>query len=153
GARFGTEIQSMYFYTEAEQKKAVLTAPALAILDERLKEANQVIPLMEAAIAQGAKSLVIIAMEVSGAALGALVTNHQQPADKRKLAVCAVKLKPVGQELKWAMTDLAMLSGGSVLGPNYMRSGTTARPGDLGHAQRFEFFSNSIAILAHDSKR
>lgn len=153
GARIGAEIQSMYFYTESEQKKAVLTAPAIAILDERLKEASQVIPLMEAAVAQGAKSLVVIAMEVSGAALGALVTNHQQPPDKRKLAICAVKLKPVGQELKWAMTDLALLTGATLLGPNQVRSGASARPGDLGRAQRFEFVNNSIALVAHDSKR
>jgi chaperonin GroEL len=153
GARFGAEIQSMYFYTEKEQKKSVLTAPVIAILDERLKEADQVVPLMEAAVALGAKSLVIVAMEVSGGALGALVANHQQPEDKRKLAICAVKLKPVGQELRWAMSDLALLTGGAVLGPNYARSGRTARTEDLGRAQRFEFINNSIAIVAHDSSR
>jgi chaperonin GroEL len=153
GARIGAEIQSMYFYTEAEQKKSVLASPAIAILDERLKEANQVVPLMEAAVAQGAKALAIVAMEVSGSALGALVTNHRQPADKRKLQITAVKLKPVGQELKWAMTDLAALTGATVLGPNQVRSGATARVEDLGRAQRVEFANNSFVVVAHDSKR
>lgn len=153
GARIGAEIQSMYFYTNSEQKSSVLTTPAIAILDERLTTSDQVIPLMEAAVAQGAKSLVIIAMDVSGAALGALVTNHQQPADKRKLAICAVKLKPVGQELRWAMTDLGLLTGATVLGPNQARSGGRAQPGDLGQAQRFEFLNNSAVFVAQDSKR
>jgi chaperonin GroEL len=153
GARIGAEIQSMYFYTEAEQKKSVLTAPAIAILDERLKEASQVVPLMEAAVAQGAKALAIVAMEVSGSALGALVTNHRQPADKRKLQITAVKLKPVGQELKWAMTDLAALTGATVLGPNQVRSGAKAQVDDLGRAQRVEFANNSFVVVAHDSKR
>jgi chaperonin GroEL len=153
GARIGAEIQSMYFYTEPEQKKAVLTAPAVAILDERLTMAEQVIPLMEGALANGAKALVIIAMDVSGGALGALVTNNQQPKEKKKLSILAVKLKPVGQELKWAMTDLALLTGGTVLGANQVRSGANARPQDLGRAQRVEFVNNSIAIVAHDSKR
>lgn len=153
GARIGAEIQSMYFYTNSEQKMSVLTTPAIAILDERLTTSEQVIPLMEAAVAQGAKALVIIAMDVSGSALGALVTNHQQPEDKRKLTICAVKLKPVGQELRWAMTDLGLLTGATVLGPNQERSGAHARPGDLGQAQRFEFINNSAVIVAQDSKR
>lgn len=153
GARIGAEIQSMYFYTEPEQKKAVLSAPAIAILDERLTMAEQVIPLMEGALASEAKALVIIAMDVSGGALGALVTNNQQPKEKKKLSILAVKLKPVGQELRWAMSDLALITGGTVLGANHGRSGAKARPADLGQAQRVEFVNNSIAIVAHDSKR
>jgi chaperonin GroEL len=131
----------------------VLPAPAIAILDERLTTAEQVIPLMEAALANEAKALVIIAMDVSGGALGALVANNRQPKEKKKLSILAVKLKPVGQELKWAMTDLALLTGGTVLGANHGRSGANARPPDLGRAQRVEFVNNSIAIVAHDSKR
>jgi chaperonin GroEL len=153
GARLGAEIQSMYFYTEPEQKKAVLNAPAIAICDERLTTAEQTVPLMEAAVAQGAKSLTIIAMDVSGAALGALVTNNQAPKEKKKLSILAVKLKPVGQELKWAMTDLALLTGATVLGANQGRSAAKARPEDLGRAQRAEFVTNSVVIVPHDSKR
>jgi chaperonin GroEL len=153
GARIGAEIQSMYFYTEPEQKKSVLGAPAIAILDERLTTVDQVLPLMEGAVAQGAKALTIVAMEVSGSALGALVTNHQQPAEKRKLQISAVKLKPVGQEFKWAMTDLALLTGATVLGPNQIRGGAKAQPGDLGRAQRTEFVNNSFVVVAHDHKR
>jgi chaperonin GroEL len=153
GARIGAEIQSMYFYTEAEQKKSVLTAPAIAILDERLTTAEQVIPLMEAAVAQGAKALAIIAMEVSGAALGALVANHQAPKEKKKLSIVAAKLKPVGQELKWAMSDLAALTGATLLGPNQGRSGANARSGDLGQTQRVEFVNNSLVVVPQDNRR
>lgn len=153
GARIPAEIQSMYFYTEPTQKKTVLNAPAVAILDERLKETDQVLRLMEGALAQNAKSLVIVAMEVSGSALGALVTNHRQPEDKRKLEICAVKLKPVGQELRWAMTDLATLTGATLLGPNQERSSTRARTDDLGRALRFEFSNNSAIFVAHDTQR
>lgn len=153
GARFGAEIQSMYFYTEPEQKKAVLSAPAIAICDERLTTSEQTIALMEAAVAQGAKALVIIAMEVSGAALGALVANNQAPKEQKKLSILAVKLKPVGQELKWAMTDLALLTGATLLGTNQPRSAANARPGDLGRTQRAEFVTNSVVIVPPDNQR
>ncbi|MCB0082526.1 MAG: hypothetical protein KDE47_16410, partial [Caldilineaceae bacterium] len=95
GAHFGAEIRSMYFYTQPEQRRAVLTAPAIAICDERLTELAQVLPLMEGAIKLHAKGLVIVAQDVSGAALGLLVSNQQAPEEKKKLALLAVKLKPV----------------------------------------------------------
>ena len=50
GAHFGAEISSMYFYTQPEQKKTVLNEPVVAILEERLDKAEQVLPLMEAAL-------------------------------------------------------------------------------------------------------
>ena len=54
GAHFGAEISSMYFYTQPEQKKTVLNEPAVAMLEERLDQAEQVVPLMEAALQRGA---------------------------------------------------------------------------------------------------
>jgi len=153
GAHFGAEISSMYFYTQPDLKKAVLTAPALALLEERLTTAEQVIPLMEAAVRAGAKALTIVAQEVSGGALGALVTNNQAPEDKKKLSIVAVKLKAVGQEAKWAMTDLALLSGATILGPNTPRKAAHARTEDLGSTQRVEFLNNGLVVMAHDANR
>jgi chaperonin GroEL len=153
GAHFGAEISSMYFYTQPDLKKAVLTAPALALLEERLTTAEQVIPLMEAAVRAGAKALTIVAQEVSGGALGALVTNNQAPEDKKKLSIVAVKLKAVGQEAKWAMADLALLSGATILGPNTTRKAIHARTEDLGSTQRVEFLNNGLVVMAHDANR
>ena len=153
GAHFGAEISSMYFYTQPDLKKAVLTAPALALLEERLTTAEQVIPLMEAAVRAGAKALTIVAQEVSGGALGALVTNNQAPEDKKKLSIVAVKLKAVGQEAKWAMTDLALLSGATILGPNTPRKAAHAQAEDLGRTQRVEFLNNGLVVMAHDANR
>ena len=153
GAYFGAEISSMYFYTQPEQKKTVLNEPAVAILEERLEYVEQVVPLMEAAIAQEAQSLLIVAQDVSGAALGALVANTQAPEDKKKLTIMAVKLKAVGQEARWAMTDLELLTDANILGPNHMRDGAHARTGDLGHVQRVEFVNNGLVVVAHDTNR
>jgi len=153
GAHFGAEIRSMYFYTQPEQRRAVLAAPAIALCEERLTEAAQVLPLMEAAIKLGAKGLVIIAQEVSGSALGLLVSNQQAPEEKKKLSLLAVKIKPVGDELRWAFTDLALLTGATILGSNYLRRGATALPQDLGQTQRVEFANKGVVVVAHDSKR
>lgn len=153
GAHYGAEIRSMYFYTQPDQKRALLTASALAIVEQRLTETEQVLPLMEAAVQQGFKALTIVASDVSGAALGALVTNQQAPAEKKKLSTLAVKLKPVGDELRWAYADLALLTGATILGDKQSRSAANAQPSDLGHTQRVEFANNSVVVVAPENKR
>lgn len=153
GAHYGAEIRSMYFYTQPDQKRALLTETAIAIVEQRLTEVSQVLPLMEAAVQRGFKALVIVASDVSGEALGALVTNQQAPAEKKKLSTLAVKLKPVGDELRWAYADLALLTGATILSDKHDRSAANARPDDLGRAQRVEFANNSVVVVAPENKR
>ena len=153
GAHFAAEISSMYFYTQPDQRRALLTAPAIAIFDERLNDASQILPVMEAAVEQGHKALAVIASDVSGSALATLVANQQAPEDKKKLSTLAVKLKVIGQEFKWALTDLALLTGATVLGPNQGRGGARALPSDLGQTQRVEFANKGVVIVANDSQR
>ncbi len=153
GAHFGAEIRSMYFYTQPDQRRAVLNAPAIALCEDRLTEAAQVIPLMEGALKLGAKGLVIIAQDVSGSALGTLVTNQQLPKEKKKLSLLAVKLKTIGDEHRWALADLGLLTGATLLGPNQEHSAATASAAQLGRTQRVEFASKGVVVVAHDSKR
>ena len=65
GASYQARIASMYFYTEAQRQRAVLTAPAVALLDEPLKEAEQAVALLTAAVAAGHKALVVLAPEIT----------------------------------------------------------------------------------------
>ncbi|MCB0093721.1 MAG: hypothetical protein KDE54_37795, partial [Caldilineaceae bacterium] len=68
GAHYKSKISSMYFYSDPQRKRAVVTAPAVAVVDGKVTEANQALALMEGAIKVGAKSLVIVAQDVTGAA-------------------------------------------------------------------------------------
>ena len=153
GARYKAEIASMYFYTDSANKVAVAPAPAVAVVADRLTQTDEVIPLMEAAIANGKKALVIIAPAISGDALGLLVHNHQQPEDKRKLQVLAAKLTSVGDELRQARQDIALMVGANMLGRDEVHSAAQARPGDLGEAQRVEFGDKALVIVAHRGER
>jgi chaperonin GroEL len=153
GAHYGAEISSMYFYTEPERKRTVLSSPAVALLDKPLTEAEQAVALLEAAINAGRKSLLIIAPDVSGPALNLLVTNHMQPADKRKLIILAVKPKAVGDERRFALQDLAAMTGAAVLGEIGERTARTARAEDLGIAQRVEFADRSLVVTMESERR
>lgn len=153
GARYKAEIASMYFFTDSTNKVAVASAPAVAVVADRLTSANEVIPLMEAAIANGKKALVIVSPGISGDALGLLVHNHQQPEDKRKLQLLAAKLTSVGDEMRLARQDIALMTGATLLGKEESHSASRARPADLGEAQRVEFSDKALTIVTHRGER
>lgn len=153
GAHYGAEIASMYFYSEMERKRTVLVAPAVALLDKPLTEAEQALALLEATVKAGRKALLIVAPDTSGAALNLLVANQMQPADKRKVAILAVKPKAVGDERRFAFQDLAAMTGAAILGEIGERTARAAQPEDLGRAQRVEYGEKNLVLTMEGSRR
>ncbi len=153
GAHYGAEIVSMYFYTEMERRRSVLVAPAVALLDKPLNEAAQAVALLEATIRAGRKALLIVAPDVSGPALNVLVANQMQPAEKRKAMILAVKLRAVGDERRFALQDLAAMTGAAILGELGERTARDARPEDLGRAQRVEFSDKNLVVTMEGARR
>lgn len=153
GAHYGAEIVSMYFYTEMERRRSVLVAPAVALLDKPLNEAAQAVALLEATIRAGRKALLIVAPDVSGPALNVLVANQMQPAEKRKAMILAVKLRAVGDERRFALQDLAAMTGAAILGELGERTARDARPEDLGRVQRVEFSDKNLVVTMEGARR
>lgn len=153
GAHFRAQIASMYFYTDAALHLAVLTAPAVALVDEPLQSAEAALALLEAALASGAQTLLIVAPEISGPALNLLVMNQQAPADKRKLALLGIRLGATTSERAAQTTDIGVLTGAALLGQGRLRSVRAARAEDLGKATRVEFAHEGLTIVAQDSHR
>lgn len=153
GAHYKAKISSMYFYTDAKRKRAVIADPAVALVNERLDDAEQVVPLMEGAIQQGKKALLLIVKDVVNDALGLLVSNHQLKKEKKKLDVLSVKLSEIGDEMRWSWADLATMTGATILGPEYDRGALHAEATDLGSAQRAEYANEGIVIVAPKASR
>ena len=153
GAVYKAKISSAYFYTESERKRAAIAAPAVALVDYNITTAEQAVGLLNAALQAGRTTLLIVAPDVSGAALQLLVANHAQPADKRKIAVLAATITLLGEERTWAVRDLALLSGATILGIPSGRTAEGAAPGDLGAALRAEFSSEKLAVIAEPQRR
>lgn len=153
GAHWGAQISSMYFYTNVAQRSAVIAQSAVALLDEPLTDAEGALALLETALARKAESLLIIAPDVSGAALGLLVANQQAPAERRRLALLAVKLMALTEERSTQLADIGVLTGARLLGRQQGRSARGALPADLGSADRVEFGPEGITISAADRFR
>ncbi len=153
GAHYKAQIASMLFYTHPQNRRALLVSPALAVVDERLSEADQVIPLLEAALKSDCKAIAIIAQDFSNTALHVLTSNNQLPKDKKKLDILAVKLQTLGEERMLGLTDLAMMTGGTVLSQTSIHNARTAQPSDIGRAQRVEYSETGLVVVAPESTR
>jgi chaperonin GroEL len=111
GAHWDTGYCSPYFVTNPHKQEARLEDPAILISDLRITAAEQLIPLLERLALAERRSLLIIAREVSGSALGLLVANHQAGT----MRLLAVQAPGMGTQQISILEDLAIQAGGRVV--------------------------------------
>jgi chaperonin GroEL len=110
GMQFDKGYISPYFMTNAETLEAVLEDAYILLHEKKISNIRELIPLLEK-IAQVAKPLLIVAEDIEGEALAALVINRLQGI----LKVCAVKAPGFGDRRKAMLADLAVAMGGQVI--------------------------------------
>jgi chaperonin GroEL len=110
GMQFDRGYISPYFITDSEKMAADLDHPFILIHDKKISSIQDVLPVLEQT-AKAGRPLMIIAEDVDGTALSALVVNKLQGTIK----VCAVKAPGFGDRRKEMLEDLAVLTGGVVI--------------------------------------
>jgi len=142
GMQFDREYISPYFVTDPKKMEVGLEDPFILITDQELKNAADLVPLLEK-IAQSGKPLLIIAKDVTGEALTTLVLNKL----KGTLSSCAVKAPGFGDRRKAMLEDLAVLTGGTVIAEDagMMVKDTTLDM--LGHAERVKVDGSNTTIV------
>lgn len=110
GMRFDKGYISPYFMTNPETLEAILEDAYILLHEKKISNIREIIPLLEK-IAQVARPLLIIAEDVEGEALAAMVINRLQGV----LKVCAVKAPGFGDRRKAMLADIGVLTGGEVV--------------------------------------
>ena len=110
GMQFDKGYISPYFMTDPNTLEAVFEDGCILLHEKKISNIREIIPLLEK-VAQVAKPLLIIAEDVEGEALAALVINRLQGV----LKVCAVKAPGFGDRRKAMLADLGVLTGGQVI--------------------------------------
>ena len=110
GMQFDRGYISPYFITDGEKMAADLDHPYILIHDKKISTIQDILPVLEQTAKSG-RPLMIIAEDVDGTALSALVVNKLQGTIK----VCAVKAPGFGDRRKEMLEDLAVLTGGVVI--------------------------------------
>jgi chaperonin GroEL len=110
GMRFDKGYISPYFMTNPETLEAILEDAYILLHEKKISNIREIIPLLEK-VAQVAKPLLVIAEDVEGEALAAMVINRLQGV----LKICAVKAPGFGDRRKAMLSDIAVLTGGEVI--------------------------------------
>ena len=130
--------------TDIAKREAIHNDPAIFISDLDLRQADEILPLMEATLAAGRKSLFMLVEQVSGAALAALLSNHQSGV----LPCLAVSAGAIYSELPYLHEDLAHLTGARPFLKAAGESPTAVTAADLGHARRAWATRSDFGVVA-----
>ncbi|MET7526420.1 chaperonin GroEL [Streptomyces sp. NPDC005248] len=110
GMRFDKGYISAYFATDMERMESSLDDPYILIVNSKVSNVKDLLPLLEK-VMQSGKALLIIAEDVEGEALSTLVVNKIRGTFKS----VAVKAPGFGDRRKAMLGDIAILTGGTVI--------------------------------------
>ena len=110
GMQFDRGYASAYMVTNTDKMEAVLDNPYILITDKKVSALQEILPVIEPLAQQGAR-LLIIAEDVEGDALAALIVNKL----KGVFNSVAVKAPGFGDRRKEMLQDIAVLTGGQVI--------------------------------------
>lgn len=111
GMQFDRGYLHPRFITNPESGEAVLEDPYILIHSRKIFSMRELIPLLEQVAKEG-RALFIIAEDVEGEALETLVVNKLRGV----LKVAAVKAPGYGDRRSAVLEDIAVLTGGRVIG-------------------------------------
>ena len=142
GMEFDKGYLSAYFATNAESQQAILEDAYVLIHEKKISNLQEFLPILQTTAKTG-KPLLIIAEEVEGEALAALVVNKIRGT----LNVAAVKAPGFGDRRKAILEDIAVLTGGRLLSEDLGIKLENVTIADLGRAKRIVVDKENTTIV------
>jgi chaperonin GroEL len=142
GMQFDRGYLSPYFINNQQSQNAELEKPLILLVDKKISNIRELLPLLEA-IAKGGRQLLIIAEDVEGEALATLVVNTIRGIVK----VAAVKAPGFGDRRKALLQDIAILTGGTVISDEVGLTLEKATLDDLGEAKKVLVEKENTTII------
>jgi len=142
GMRFDKGYISPYFVTDAERQEAVLDDPYILLVNSKISNVKDLLPLLEKVI-QAGKPLFIVAEDIEGEALAVLVVNKLRGSFKS----VAVKAPGFGDRRKAMLEDMAILTGGQVISEEVGLKLDTAGLELLGQARKVVVTKDETTIV------
>ncbi len=148
GMQFDKGYVSPYFVTNPETLEVIQEDAYILLHEKKISNIREMVPLLEK-VAQLGKPLMIIAEEVEGEALAALVINRLQGVIK----VCTVKAPGFGDRRKAMLADLAVLTGGEVLTEDLGVKLENIELSQLGQAKKIVVTKDNTTVIDGGGKK
>lgn len=148
GMQFDKGYISPYFITNPTTMEAVQEDVCILIHEKKLSSLRDMVPLLEK-VATAGKPLLIIAEDVDGEALAALVVNRLRGI----LNVCAVKAPAFGDRRKAMLEDIAAITGGKLISEDLGLKLEEIELSDLGTAKKIIIDKDNTTIIEGAGKK
>jgi chaperonin GroEL len=142
GMQFDRGYLSPYFINTQQNQTAELEKPYILLVDKKISNIREMLPLLEA-VAKAGRPLLVVAEDVEGEALATLVVNNIRGI----LKVVAVKAPGFGDRRKAMLQDIAVLTGGTVISDEVGLALEKATLNDLGEAKRLVVEKENTTII------
>ncbi len=142
GMQFDRGYLSPYFVTDHERLEVVLENPYILVHEKKISTMRDLIKLLEKIVELG-RPILIIAEDVEGEALAALVVNQL----RKTITCCAVKAPGFGDRRKAMLQDIAILTGAKMIAEELGVKLEGVTVGDLGQAKKVVIGKEKTLII------
>jgi len=148
GMQFDKGFVSPYFINKTAEMVCQLDDALILIHEKKISNLRDLLPLLEK-VAQSGKPLLVIAEDVDGDALTALVVNKLRGV----LNVCAAKAPGFGDRRKAMLGDIATLTGGTLISEDLGLKLESLDLSHLGKAKKITVDKNETTIVQGAGKQ
>ena len=148
GMQFDKGFISPYFMTDPGSLECVLEDAQILIYEKKVANLRDFVPLLES-IASSGKPLLVIAEDVEGEALAALVVNKLRGV----LQCAAIKAPGFGDRRKAMLGDIATLTGGKLISEDLGIKLENVTASDLGRAKKIVIDKDTTTIIQGAGKK
>ena len=142
GMQYDRGYISPYMATDSERMEAVLNDPYILLTDLKVTSIQDLVPLLEQIMKSG-RSLLIVAEDVEGEALGTLLLNKLRGT----LNVVAIKAPGFGDRRARILEDIAVVTGGKVVSKDFGMTLADVTIDALGTAKTVKVSKDTTVIV------
>lgn len=142
GMQFNRGYLSPYFINNQQTFKVELDDPYILIYDGKITTSKEIVKILEHILVAN-KSLLIIADDVDGEALATLIVNKSRGV----MQVAAVKAPEFGTRKEQYLSDIAVLTGGTLISKTLGKSIEKATLADCGQARKVKISNKYTTII------
>jgi chaperonin GroEL len=142
GMQFDKGFLSPYFINQTADMECVLEDAYILLHEKKISNLRDLLPILEQ-VSQKGKPLMIIAEDIEGEALAALVVNKLRGV----LNVCAAKAPGFGDRRKAMLADIATLTGGTLISEDLGMKLEAVTLAEMGRAKKLTVSKDATTIV------
>jgi len=142
GFRFDSGFVANAFVTDERRQAVIYEEPFILVADTKIDKVDQILPVLEAVAREG-RPLIIIASEIEGQALAALIMNTVRGTMK----IAAVKAPRYGEERRGILKDLCLATGATFITKSGDMKLEDVKLSHLGTCEKVDIVKNSSTFI------